>query len=124
MKKLLISLCCTLLVVACSGNGTAETTGGTLPVQGAAAVAQRVVGGHTGRNYKEVVVISVEVVDFSDSSLGCPQPGMAYLQVITPGHKVVAEVSSGSASKQKFDVRVAGGHGFICTPSDRNKTTR
>lgn len=32
-----------------------------------------------------VQVLRVEEVEWSDSSLGCPQPGRFYLQVITPG---------------------------------------
>jgi hypothetical protein len=31
----------------------------------------------------------MEEKDWPDSSLGCPQPGMAYLQVITPGYLIV-----------------------------------
>lgn len=54
-------------------------------------------------------VISSEFRDFPDASLGCPQPGMAYAQVITPGHRVLVE-----ANGRRFDVRVAGSRGRIC----------
>ena len=40
---------------------------------------------------QSVQVVSVEAVDWSDSSLGCPQAGMMYAQVITPGYKIVLE---------------------------------
>ena len=40
---------------------------------------------------EEILVISVEAVEWSDTSLGCPQPGMMYAQVITPGFRVVLE---------------------------------
>ena len=33
--------------------------------------------------------VSVEAVEWPDTSLGCPQPGMMYAQVITPGFRVV-----------------------------------
>jgi hypothetical protein len=36
-------------------------------------------------------LISVEAVEWSDASLGCPQPDMMYTQVITPGYRVVLE---------------------------------
>jgi hypothetical protein len=36
-------------------------------------------------------LVSVEAVDWSDTSLGRPQPGMMYAQVITPGFRVVLE---------------------------------
>jgi hypothetical protein len=37
----------------------------------------------------EIREVSVEAVEWPDTSLGCPQPGMMYAQVITPGFKVV-----------------------------------
>ena len=39
----------------------------------------------------EMSLVSVEAVEWSDASLGCPQPGMMYAQVITPGYLVVLE---------------------------------
>jgi len=36
----------------------------------------------------DVKVKSIEAVDWPDASLGCPQPGMVYAQVITPGYKI------------------------------------
>jgi hypothetical protein len=36
----------------------------------------------------QIVVVSFEHTEWSDSSLGCPQPGQAYLTVITPGYLV------------------------------------
>ena len=38
----------------------------------------------------------VTEVEWSDSSLDCPQPGIAYLQAITPGYRIVLEVNSQS----------------------------
>jgi hypothetical protein len=35
-----------------------------------------------------ILVMSVEDVTWSDSSLGCPEPGRAYLQVLTPGMRI------------------------------------
>ncbi len=39
----------------------------------------------------EIQVVSSEAVDWPDTSLGCPQPGMMYAQVITPGYRIVLE---------------------------------
>jgi hypothetical protein len=36
-----------------------------------------------------IAVESVEAVDWPSTALGCPQPGMMYAQVITPGYKVI-----------------------------------
>lgn len=38
-----------------------------------------------------IKVVSVEPVEWPDGSLGCPKPGLSYIQVITPGYKIVLE---------------------------------
>jgi len=40
---------------------------------------------------EDILVTSIEAVQWSDSSLGCPQPEMMYLQVITPGFRVILQ---------------------------------
>lgn len=40
----------------------------------------------------DVSVVRVEAVEWSDSSLGCPEPGKMYAQVVTPGYKIVLKV--------------------------------
>ena len=37
-------------------------------------------------------LVSAEAVEWRDTSLGCPQPGMMYAQVITPGFRLLFEV--------------------------------
>jgi hypothetical protein len=44
----------------------------------------------------EIAVLSVEAVEWPDTSLGCPQRGMMYAQVITPGLRVVLEANNQS----------------------------
>ena len=39
----------------------------------------------------QINLIEATEVEWSDSSLGCPQPGMDYLQVITPGYLIRLE---------------------------------
>ena len=41
----------------------------------------------------QISVVVSESVEWSDSSLGCPQPDMAYLEVITPGYRILLEVN-------------------------------
>lgn len=78
------------------------------------AVAVSAVTAHNRLTPGQLIVISLEAMNFADGSLDCPQPGMVYPQVITPGHRVLLE--SGS---QSFDVRVSGDRGRICdTPRD------
>ena len=45
-----------------------------------------------GMDRSQVIVENVETVEWRDSSLGCPQPGMMYAQVITPGFRIVLEL--------------------------------
>lgn len=45
----------------------------------------------TGIPADEIFLVSVEAVDWSDTSLGCPQEGFMYAQVITPGYLIVLE---------------------------------
>ena len=41
----------------------------------------------------EINLINVAAVEWPDASLGCPEEGLAYAQVITPGFWIVLEVS-------------------------------
>jgi hypothetical protein len=107
----LSALICLLAATACSRAGTDAPTQPAHPPGSPAAIAAAAVAQQTGSSADDVVIRSVEAVDFGDSSLGCPEPGMAYLQVITPGYKVVVELAARS-----FDVRVAGKRGIICVP--------
>lgn len=52
--------------------------------------------------------LSVETVqqrEWGDSSLGCPQPGMFYAQVITPGYLVVV---SGAGKRLEYHTDTRG----------------
>lgn len=39
----------------------------------------------------DVRLVSVEARDWPDTSLGCPQEGFMYAQVITPGFRIILE---------------------------------
>ena len=41
----------------------------------------------------QITLVEATDVEWSDSSLGCPQPDMAYLQVITPGYRILLEAN-------------------------------
>lgn len=45
---------------------------------------------------EEITLAEVIDVEWADSSLDCPEPGMSYLQVITPGYRIVLQ-ANGSA---------------------------
>lgn len=56
-----------------------------------------------------ITVDSVRAVDWRDSSIGCPQPGQAYAQVITPGHKITLR-----AEGRIYVIHESGGKAFMC----------
>lgn len=58
----------------------------------------------TGTPEQSVEVVSVEASTFGDTSLGCPEEGKMYAQVITPGFTVILD-----AEGEELDYRVAEG---------------
>ena len=104
-----------LVLAGCGQNGRsnidspAPTPRPVNKVNGPEAIAVNTVAEFLSIKSERVTVVSSEAQNFPDSSLGCPQPGMSYLQVITPGYRVVVE-----ADGRRFDVRVAGTRGRIC----------
>jgi len=55
-----------------------------------------------------VSYVDYEGRDWPDSSLGCPAPGMMYLQVITPGYLVHV-----AASGAQYDYHTSASGGFL-----------
>ena len=53
-----------------------------------------------GVDLSAATVVVAEAVEWNDGSLGCPEPGMVYTQVITPGYHVVI-----SADGTEYDYR-------------------
>ena len=61
---------------------------------------------------EQVAIARAESVVWSDGSLGCPEPGMAYTQALVNGYWVIVE-----AAGKKYDFRVgSGGSFFLCPP--------
>lgn len=55
-------------------------------------LVDRAVADLTGRlGDVEIAVVSAEAVTWPDTSYGCPQPGMAYTQVLTDGTRIILE---------------------------------
>ena len=58
----------------------------------------------------QVEVISAQAVTFPDGSLGCPQPGLAYTQIVVDGYQIVAK-----AGGTLYDYRGTGSTFKRCT---------
>jgi hypothetical protein len=77
-----------------SGVASSDDVAPDLP---AVAAARADFAASLGIAPDQVTVASVEEVTWSDGSLGCPQPGQAYVQVLTPGYRVVLEAEGQQA---------------------------
>lgn len=75
----------------------------------AALVAIDTLATELGIAKEQVFVDTVRTVEWRDSSLGCPKPGVAYLDVISPGHRVTLRVD-----RQVHAVHEAGNRAFVC----------
>ena len=83
-------------VILCEGEaGTppAATPDTALNPEAAALIEQAKLdlSERTGIAVNDITVQSVQPMQWRDSSLGCPKPGMQYLQVITPGYLSVSK---------------------------------
>jgi hypothetical protein len=67
--------------------------------------------GQLGIAADAITVLSVEAVEWGDASLGCPEPGMMYAQVVTPGYRIVLE-----AGGQTYEYHASTGAVIRCKP--------
>jgi len=64
----------------------------------------------TGADAAEIDVVQAEAITWTDGSLGCPEPGMAYTQALVDGYHVIV-----AAGDTEVDYRVGAGGGFrVC----------
>jgi hypothetical protein len=59
-----------------------------------------------------LVIVDWLDTDWPDSSLGCPEPGKAYAQVVTAGYLVTVDTDDAAAEVQVHTDR--GSRGAIC----------
>ena len=85
-----------VLTLGCMWAPPAEPPGSDTPpvndspeTQLAIDAARPAASARLGVPVEQVSVERAEAREWSDSSLGCPQPGRMYAQVITPGYLVV-----------------------------------
>jgi hypothetical protein len=90
MRALVIpicSVCLGSLTVACvAADPQAPVRSPELQAMVRAAVADA--ARRTGAEPASITVVSAEPVTWPDSSMGCPQPGRSYMQVLVAGHLI------------------------------------
>jgi hypothetical protein len=94
---------------------TASPPGATQPQ--AASAASRAAADLAERldlNPVQVQVLRVEPVQWPDASLGCPQPGQMYAQIITPGYRVTL-----SAEGMQYEYHTDTLQRALLCPDDR-----
>lgn len=99
---MLSSLLSSLLLAALSMNEPINQ-------EQAVILAKQAASKHLNLPVEQLTVQQAQAIDWPDSSLGCPQPGMMYLQVITPGFKVLLK-----AAEKTYPVHVGGAHAVVC----------
>lgn len=98
----MLSLFAAMIVL---GSGAAEDVARDRAVATArAALAER-----QGLKLEQVVVDNASLREWPDASLGCPEKGKLYAQVVTPGYRVLLRVG-----KTLHVVHVAGPSAVVC----------
>ncbi len=95
-QTLSTSLQVTWQLEAATQGSTGNDGETTMPTSGMAPdeLIQQVteqLAGETNLDLASIAVVSAERVEWADASLGCPQSGQLYPQVITPGYRIVLE---------------------------------
>ncbi|MBI4322482.1 MAG: hypothetical protein HY675_28655 [Chloroflexi bacterium] len=66
-----------------------------------------------GISQDQITVAKVEEVEWGDTSLGCPEPGKLYAQVIIPGYRITL-----SAKGQTYEYHTDTGQRVVlCQPT-------
>ena len=82
----------------------------------AVALAKKTLATKLGVAADALQLDKAEEFDFPDSSLGCPEKGMTYAQIIMSGYKVLLK-----ADGKPHAVHVAGTRAVICGPPQAKK---
>lgn len=109
LKAFLVGL--VVVLVSCGRGMT--STGQFGKAQPLVERAREDLAGRLPAPENEIVVESVEDVEFPDASLGVPEPGETYAQVVTPGYIITMSVSGATYEYH------AGGDRVILVPEDR-----
>jgi len=83
---------CLLLLCLIAGNLSCASQPQSNQVSGTAnliMIARKNLAEREGIPLEKVTLLRMEAVEWGDTSLGCPEPGKFYAQVITPGYRII-----------------------------------
>jgi hypothetical protein len=122
MLRLLAIASATLLLVACSSSSPSQVPS-PIPTAAAPAIppeagpavdaAKQAAATHLGATPDQLQVTQVQSQQWPDASLGCPQAGQLYSQIVTPGFLVLI-ASGGRQLEYHTDTR---GRAVLCHES-------
>ncbi len=94
---------------------TPSPTGETIPEEIETA-ARRLLAEKLGVDEGDFQLVSAEGMGWSDASLGCPQEGMFYAQVLTSGYQLVFDLAGASYA---VHTNSDGSHLVICGKEEK-----
>jgi len=103
----------TILVLLASAMAAAQESARDAAI----ALARKTLSARLG--VSAVQVDKAEPVDWPDASLGCPEKGMLYAQMITPGYKISLKVDG-----RTYPVHVGAGRAVVCGDSAKAQPAR
>jgi hypothetical protein len=102
---LAMSILCAAVTGAGAGQDDAEAA--------AVRLATRTLSEHLGVDEQSITLDEVVAVDWRDASLGCPEPGRSYAQIIMSGYRVTLSVKA-EDDERTHSVHVAGTRAVVC----------
>ncbi len=82
-------LCLLLLCLITENPGCASQPQSNQGAEKLILMAREDLAKREGIPLEKVTVLRVEAVEWGDTSLGCPEPGKFYAQVITSGYRII-----------------------------------
>jgi hypothetical protein len=82
----------------------------------AVRLAEQALSARLGVGAEALSLEGAEAVDWPDASLGCPEKGMVYAQVVTPGYKL-----SLAHAGVSYAVHVGAGRAVVCDQPQRSR---
>ena len=110
------------ITTTASRPGTTPTGDLSATEQQLVAQAMNLVATESGVAVAELTLTKIAAVEWPDSSLGCPQPDMMYMQVITPGYQMTLTDSQGTVYEVHAS-SVPSAPMIVCKPAAGKATT-